>query len=213
MIAPYFKNRHMKYAVLNVALCLFFLVFPQTAFPDGDTAAKTESGRKNAAPFADGRKWSIFLNAGSSLLTDTTDSSYFAETLGAGLTTGYRVSQNMTLLMHAELNTWRSQDDDDQWNSGVFNFGGGIDYAIFPPHVHASFMLGISVLTFDTAIDSAGTTGFFLDFAPIDLRFQFLKRFEVSIFPLSLRLEAPVLHDPPIYYIQYRTVVRVGIYI
>ena len=156
-------------------------------------------------------RWSVYVDLGSSLLTDANEASYFAETIGVGVTVGYRLSERFTILVHVEQNVWRAQDNDDIWNSGVFNFGGGIDYEIFSPYVHASAMFGLSVLTFDTVLDHAGSVGDFVDFAPIDIRFYILKRFVVSLFPLTLRIEAPVTHSPEIYYIQYRTVVRFGV--
>ena len=156
-------------------------------------------------------RWSVYVDLGSSLLTDANEASYFAETIGVGVTVGYRLSERFTILVHVEQNVWRAQDNDDIWNSGVFNFGGGIDYEIFSPYVHASAMFGLSVLTFDTVLDHAGSVGYFVDFAPIDIRFYILKRFVVSLFPLTLRIEAPVTHSPEIYYIQYRTVVRFGV--
>ena len=156
-------------------------------------------------------RWSVYVDLGSSLLTDANEASYFAETIGVGVTVGYRLSERFTILVHVEQNVWRAQDNDDIWNSGVFNFGGGIDYEIFSPYVHASAMFGLSVLTFDTVLDHAGSVGYFVDLAPIDIRFYILKRFVVSLFPLTLRIEAPVTHSPEIYYIQYRTVVRFGV--
>lgn len=163
------------------------------------------------APKEQMHRWSVYVDFGSSLLTDANEASYFAETIGVGVTVGYRLSERFTILVHVEQNVWRAQDNDDIWNSGVFNFGGGIDYEIFSPYVHASAMFGLSVLTFDTVLDHAGSVGYFVDLAPIDIRFYILKRFVVSLFPLTLRIEAPVTHSPEIYYIQYRTVVRFGV--
>ena len=163
------------------------------------------------APKEQTHRWSVYFDLGSSLLTDANEASYFAETIGVGVTVGYRLSERFTILVHVEQNVWRAQDNDDIWNSGVFNFGGGIDYEIFSPYVHASAMFGLSVLTFDTVLDHAGSVGYFVDLAPIDIRFYILKRFVVSLFPLTLRIEAPVTHSPEIYYIQYRTVVRFGV--
>lgn len=158
----------------------------------------------------EGYRWTILAGAGSSLLTDKSDSSYLAETVGFALTVGYRVTTTLSVLLHAEQNMWRSQEIDGDWNSGVFDLGLGIDYEVVAPYVHASFLIGVSVLTFDTTLDDAGSTGVFLDFAPIDLRWVLFQHLVISLLPLSLRLEAPVTHEPVIHYMQYRTVLRLG---
>ena len=64
---------------------------------------------------------------------------------------------------------------------------------------------------FDTVLDEAGTTGLFLDIRPIGLRWPVNRKVTLEVSPLSVTLLAPVLADPGIRKIEYRTVLTLEV--
>jgi len=62
---------------------------------------------------------------------------------------------------------------------------------------------------FDTAFDSKGTVGLFLDVRPAGLRWSFPHQLALVFDPLSLAIVAPVLGDPGILQLEYRTLLGV----
>jgi len=146
-----------------------------------------------------------------SILTDKEESALLAETMGVNLDFGYGLSDNFMLFLYLEQNLWRKQDSHDDWDNGVFNAGIGLLWQVFPPHVFCRVAFGVSVLTFDSSFDDAGTIGFFADLAPVEFQWKwFEEHLVLSIRPLSVHIDMPVVHEPMIRYIQYRTIIGIG---
>ena len=61
--------------------------------------------------------------------------------------------------------------------------------------VRISVMAGPSILWFDTAFDSKGSVGLFLDVRPAGLRWSFPHQLALVFDPISLAVVAPVLGD------------------
>lgn len=154
--------------------------------------------------------WFVGVAFSFSILTDRTDSSYFAETVGGSFTAGYGMTQNLTLLLRVEQNGWHNEEYNNNWNSGVFNIGVGLDYQMFAPYVHLSFIAGPSILTSDTQLDKAGSVGIFMEISPVELVWIFDDHWRLSVSGLSLHIDIPVTHDPVLRYVQYRTSVGIS---
>jgi len=75
--------------------------------------------------------------------------------------------------------------------------------------VRFSVTAGPSILWFDTAFDAKGSVGLFVDLRPAGLRWTFPHRVALVFDPLSLAIVAPVLGDPGILQLEYRTVLGV----
>ncbi len=153
------------------------------------------------------QRWMFGANFAFSILTDCMDSSFFAETLAGSVTIGYGITPNLTFMLRLEQNVWHSEEYSDNWYSGVFDIGLGLDYQVFSPYVHMAAFLGPCILTYDTAFDDAGTTGFFFEFIPIELHWDFADHWKLIVSILSVHVDAPVVHEPELKYIQYRTTV------
>ncbi len=155
-------------------------------------------------------RWYIEGQISLSILTDKIDSSYFAETFGFSVTAGYGLTDNLMIIVVLEQNNWKRGERGGKWDPGVFNAGIGALYQVFEPHVYIRLSAGTSTLTFDSPLDSIGTTGAYVDFVPIEIHWEPIDDLVLALRPLSIHLDAPVISDPGIHYVQYRTSFSVG---
>jgi hypothetical protein len=68
-------------------------------------------------------------------------------------------------------------------------------------------IFGPSVLLFDTAFDKSGTTGFFMDIKPAAIRWPIKKWLSLEFCPLGFAFVLPVMHEPIIRRLEYRTTI------
>ena len=109
------------------------------------------------------------------------------------------------LLGKIEWNPWITlQDLNGLWNTGVLNIGVGWEKQYFDSRCRSAILVGSTTLLFDTALDSAGSTGFFLELSPVSLRFPIDETLTVRVDPGDIQIGAPVLSGIPLITMQYR---------
>lgn len=99
-----------------------------------------------------------------------------------------------------------SQDTD---RLDLLNVGVGGEVVGFLGHVRSSLTLGTSTLLSSTAIDDAGTTGWFIDLRPAALRWGIGEEAAIEFTPLTLDVAVPVVEGLPLILFAYMTHVGV----
>ena len=121
-----------------------------------------------------------------------------------GLEAGIR-QPSYGLLFKFDWNPWFSpQAVNDAFKPGVLNLGLGIEHLYFDNRCRLTISAGTSTLLFDTALDDAWTTGFFIETSPVSLRWELNEDFTFQIDPISISLAMPVLSGIPLVSFQYR---------
>jgi hypothetical protein len=143
-----------------------------------------------------------------SLLSDAPERSFINVTSGYALHVGYRVGR-WGVLAQVERNYWLPTELSHELKPGALNIGVGGDWFAFRDRVRFSVTAGPSILWFDTAFDAKGSVGLFIDLRPAGLRWTFPHLVALVFDPLSLAIVAPVLGDPGILQLEYRTVLGV----
>jgi hypothetical protein len=138
-----------------------------------------------------------------SLLSDAADKSLLQGTFGYGFRGGWRWS-GWGAFLHVEQNLWLSTELENEVVYGVINVGVGGEYTYANGFVRTSVTAGPSILAFDTVLDKAGTTGFFLDFRPVGLRWTVHERIVLGVDPLTFTIVAPVLSGIPLVNVEFR---------
>ncbi len=156
------------------------------------------------------QRWYLEGQISLSIVTDKIDSSYFAETFGFSVTAGFGVTDDMMIIVVLEQNNWKRGERGGNWDPGVFNAGVGMLYQVYAPHVFFRTSVGTSTLTFDSPLDSMGATGAYVDIVPIEIHWEPTDNLILALRPLSVHIDAPVINDPGIHYMQYRTSFSVG---
>ena len=190
-------------ARMRTAVVMLFalaLASPVTRAGEGILAGLDEQGRLGG-PF-------LALEGHASLLSDLVDWSYLAGTFGYCVRGGYRWA-DYGLFASVEQNFWLSTDLKSEVVQGAINIGFGGEIIYGGGLVHTSFALGPSILAFDTILDSAGTTGLFIDFRPLGLRWAVHEHLVIGLDPIAFALVAPVLDRIPLIYAEYRTLLYV----
>jgi hypothetical protein len=139
-----------------------------------------------------------------SLLSDVPERSIINATLGYALRGGYRWGA-WGALLHVERNHWLPTELSRAIQPGALNLGLGAEYLAAGGRVRVSLAVGPSFLWFDTAFDEKGTVGLFVDARPAGLRWRLTEHLRLAFDPLSVALVAPVLHQPGIRQLEYRT--------
>jgi hypothetical protein len=139
-----------------------------------------------------------------SLLSDIPGRSYLDVTTGLALRGGYRRG-SWGLLIQVERNLWLPTELSHELDPGALNLALGVERLLLDGHLRVGASAGPSILWFDTALDTKGTVGLFVDLRPAGLRWSPLPYLALVFDPLSLALVAPVLHEPALRQLEYRT--------
>jgi hypothetical protein len=169
-------------------------------FPSPGHASEVKPQQKNMGlngPFA-----TVELHG--SILTNVANWSFFAGSFGYSVKGGYRFN-NIGVFAQFEHNLWVATEFDREVVQGAFNIGVGAEVIYANGFVRTSLAIGPSILAFDTYLDKAGTTGFFIDFRPVGLRWSVHRYLIIGLDPISFAFVAPVLDGIPLLYTQYRT--------
>jgi hypothetical protein len=141
-----------------------------------------------------------------SLLSDVPERSVINASMGYALRGGYRWGA-WGVLVHIERNYWLPTELSRNIEQGALDVGLGGEYIAAGGWVRVSLAAGPSFLWFDTALDEKGTVGLFIDARPAGLRWRMANHFRVTLDPLSVALVAPVIGQPGIRQLEYRTLV------
>jgi hypothetical protein len=150
--------------------------------------------------------WFALIETHASILSDAAEKALLAGTFGYGLRAGYRWD-GWGLFLHLEQNLWLSTEIETDVVYGAFNIGIGGEYTYKNGFLRTTFSIGPSILAFDTALDPAGTTGFFFDLRPVGLRWTVHEHLVVGFDPIAFALVVPVLGGIPLIQAEYRTIV------
>ncbi len=143
-----------------------------------------------------------------SLLSDAPERSFINVTSGYAVRGGYRFG-HWGVLAQVERNYWLPTELSNDLKPGALNIGLGVEWLALQDRVRLSVTAGPSILWFDTAFDSKGTVGLFVDLRPAGLRWSFPRQLALVFDPLSLAIVAPVLGSPGILQLEYRTLLGV----
>jgi hypothetical protein len=143
-----------------------------------------------------------------SLLGDAPERSFINVTSGYAVRGGYRFGR-WSLLAQVERNYWLATELSNDLKPGALNIGLGVEWFALHDRVRVGITAGPSILWFDTAFDQKGTVGLFVDLRPAGLRWPLPHQLALVFDPLSL--VAPVLGDPGILQLEYRTLLGVEI--
>ena len=143
-----------------------------------------------------------------SLLSDAPERSFINVTSGYALRGGYRFG-HWGLLAQVERNYWLPTELSSDLKPGALNIGLGVEWFAMQDRVRIGVTAGPSILWFDTAFDTKGSVGVFVDLRPAGLRWSLPHELALVFDPLSLAVVAPVLGDPGILQLEYRTLLGV----
>lgn len=144
----------------------------------------------------------------ASLLTDATDKALLSGTYGWALRGGWRFPRPTGawgLFLHLEQNLWLASELGTEVVEGAFQIGVGGELIYADGFVRTALAAGPSILAFDTALDPAGTMGFFLDLRPVGLRWSAGTNLVLGLDPISFAMVAPVLSGIPLVNVEYRS--------
>ncbi len=136
----------------------------------------------------------ISLNAGGSA---------YEPSLALGLEGGVRWGW-FGVVAKVDWNPWITTQEQDVLESGALNLGAGVEFLYFDGRCRSALLFGPSILLFETALDTPGTTGVFLDIIAVEIRWPLSERFTVRFSPISFHLVMPVLGGIPLALLQYR---------
>jgi len=145
-----------------------------------------------------------------SVLADAPERSFINVTSGYAVRGGYRFGR-WGLLAQVERNYWLPTELSNDLKPGALNIGLGVEWFALHDRVRVGITAGPSFLWFDTAFDQKGTVGLFVDLRPAGLRWPLPHQVALVFDPLSFAVVAPVLGDPGILQLEYRTLLGVEI--
>jgi hypothetical protein len=191
-------SSHNGTACARVCKIGFFLFFLLVA-SNGNASETKSPGEKVSlgGPF-------VSVEGHASILSNVANWSFLAGSFGYGVRGGYRF-KNIGVFAQFEHNLWVATEFDREVVQGAFNIGVGGEVIYANGFVRTSLAIGPSILAFDTYLDKAGTTGFFVDFRPVGLRWAVHKYLVIGLDPIAFAFVAPVLDGIPLMYTQYRT--------
>ncbi len=141
----------------------------------------------------------------ASILSDAKDTSTLASTFGWQLRGGWRWGR-WGGFVQVEQNMWLSSEVSSELVDGAWNVGVGGELLSADGFVRTAIAAGPSILAFDTTLDGAGSTGFFLDARPVGLRWRPHPELVLGMDPITFAAVAPVLDGIPLARLQYRSV-------
>ena len=148
--------------------------------------------------------WASPVFASDYLMSFHTGASLNTTSASMGFEGGVRLEE-YGLLGKVDWNPWlNTQQLKDTFQAGVLNLGVGGEYRFFGDRCRTSLFVGTSTLLFETALDAKGTTGFFLEYTPVSVRWPLGDRLTLRADPASIHLIVPVLSGIPLISFQYR---------
>jgi hypothetical protein len=181
----------------KIGLFLFILLISSIGYASESKVLEKTIGLRG--PFAT-------LEMHGSILTNVADWSFMSGSFGYAVKGGYRF-KHIGIFAQFEHNLWVATEYDREVVQGAFNIGVGAEVIYANGFVRTSLAIGPSILAFDTYLDKAGSTGIFIDFRPVGLRWAVHKYLVVGLDPITFAFVAPVLDGIPLMYTQYRTTV------
>lgn len=124
--------------------------------------------------------------------------------MGWGVRLGLGARDGWGAFVQVEQNIWIPTQSLTPF-PGVLNAGVGVEHRFAGGLMRSAVAVGTSTLLFDTALDSVGDTGLYLDVRPLGLRWSPTGFLTIGLDPLSLVVAAPVMTGLPLVRIQYRT--------
>ncbi|MEM9864546.1 MAG: hypothetical protein AAF938_23300 [Myxococcota bacterium] len=141
-----------------------------------------------------------------SFLTNQVDRSLLNVTFGGAVRIGYRADgATWGGYVVFEQNAWLATELARQVVPGVRNFGIGVERIWADGIVRTSLSVGLSTLAFDTELHQKNTTGIFFDLRPAALRWAITDAVAFELTPFHLAVVAPVLDEPTLVNVEYRT--------
>jgi hypothetical protein len=109
-----------------------------------------------------------------------------------GVEGGVRINGEWSVLLEIDANPWLTLNGPDAVTAGVLNIGVGAEHIYHGGTLRSAFFVGSSTLLFESALDQAGTTGFFIELLPVSVRIPIDRTgFAVRIDPVSMHLIVP----------------------
>lgn len=195
------KRRATAARAVGLAAILVALTYPEVAWAAMQDAP-VEGSESSPARLVAG------IEGHFSLLSDAPERSFINVTSGYALHGGYRFGR-WGVLAQVERNYWLPTELSNDLKPGALNIGVGVEWFAVQDRVRVSVTAGPSILWFDTALDTKGSVGLFVDLRPAGLRWSFPHQVALVFDPLSLAIVAPVLGSPGILQLEYRTVLGV----
>lgn len=200
---------------MNVSCRVMSILVVMTIMGGSGKALAAESPYGSSSP-APAFKWApatfdtftdkVFLTVElhGSLLNDVEDRRLMSDSFGYDVKAGWRW-KTLGVFFVFEQNMWVTSQFELGVTQGVANLGLGLEVNYLGGYARTSVAIGPSILLFDTAIDEAGNTGFFLDVRPIGMRWPINRFFAITLDPMSFAIVAPALDRIPLVMIQFRT--------
>lgn len=149
--------------------------------------------------------WFGQLEFHASILSDLGDRKIEGTTFGPAAKLGYRWDR-WGVFVSLEQNAWvTTEAGETGLRAGALNIGLGAELMYAYGLLRASLALGPSILLYESALDPAGTTGFYMDLRPAGIRWHLTEWFALMFDPVSFALVAPVLTGIPLLFVEYRT--------
>ena len=206
-------RRGDRYVPVAFAILIAGLAAPTVA------TAQVDRGAQGAPTPPEGSSdgWWVAGEVHSAFLSDIAVASADDFAFGLGVRGGQRPPGYTFGWVLVLDNTWWVQptldaaDEDDVFTGtmqGMLALGVGIEDLYFDRHMRLAFAIGPTLLLRDTALDDAGTMGYFADLRPAGIRFD---AFGLSwvLDPLSLMIALPDTSGIPLVLIHFNTVLAV----
>lgn len=152
----------------------------------------------------------VAIEAHASFLSNQADRSLVNVTFGGGLRFGYR-KNNWGGYFQMEQNAWLATELYSGVVPGVWNLAMGVERLWANQLIRTAMAGGISILAYDTELHDRGQTGVFFDLRPASLRWTPGKRVAIELTPLHFTVVAPVLREPELVNIEYRTTLGIEV--
>ncbi len=150
------------------------------------------------------RRWALVPEGHFALVTNQIDRATLAVVFGGGLNVSRRVGQ-WGFFGRIEQNSWLVTELESRLVRGVINIGFGVERLVCDGFVRISMAGGVSVLAFDSELDAAGSFGIFADLRPVGLRWRLSDRFVALLDPMHFVVISPIIDQPFLTAVQYRT--------
>jgi hypothetical protein len=140
------------------------------------------------------------------LLNDGVGGSNLTVSAGYGGRAGWRRGA-IGFFGEVTCDRWLATEIGQGFAAGVVDFGIGAEMLFAKGRVRVSIAGGGSTLLFDAAFHERGTTGLFVDFRPLALRYPIWPGLTLEVSPIGVALLSPAMGEPHIRRIEYRTAV------